>query len=156
MSLRTAIIGFIVSAIAVLITGPFMAKAAGEIAATSGLGNTFVGTTLVACTTSFAELVTTATAVRMGAMDLAIGNIYGSNAFNMVLLLPLDLASPAPLVASVSSTHVVTCFAVILVTSIALLGQLYSIEKRIAVVEPDAVLVIVLVIACLGVIYALR
>lgn len=83
---------------------PFLAQAAGQLAEASGLGGTFIGTTLVALATSLPELVATLVPICLGAADLAIGNLFGSNAFNM-LLLPLDLAFPGSLLAGVSQTH---------------------------------------------------
>jgi cation:H+ antiporter len=156
LTLSNAVIGFLISAVAIIVAGPYMAEAAGELATLSGLGGTFVGSTLVAFCTSLPELVATLTAVRMGAFDLAIGNIYGSNAFNMVLLFPLDWVDPGVLLAGVSQTHAVTCLCTVLITSIALMGQLYQVERRIRFVEPDALLVILLVFASLGLIYVLR
>ncbi|MBP90016.1 MAG: hypothetical protein CMJ64_25465 [Planctomycetaceae bacterium] len=151
-----AIAGFILAAAVIFVAAPFLADAAGQLAELSGLGGTFIGTTLVALATSLPELVATLTAVRMGAYDLAIGNIFGSNAFNMLLLLPLDLAFPGALLASVSTTHALTCFAVILITAIVLLGQLYRVEQRTFFIEPDAVLVITLVFGTLWMVYLAR
>jgi cation:H+ antiporter len=156
MTLQKAVVGFSASAAAIVIAGPFMAESAERLAALSGLGDTFVGSTLVAFCTSLPELVATITAVRLGAFDLAIGNIYGSNAFNMVLLLPLDLFFPGSLLAVISPTHAVTCLATILITSVALMGQLYQVESRIRFLEPDALLVIALVLGSLGLVYMLR
>ncbi len=156
LTLSRAAIGFTSSAIAILIAGPFMAESAGKVAVLSGLGNTFMGSTLVAFSTSLPELVATLTAVRLGAFDLAIGNIYGSNAFNMVLLLPLDLFTPDSLLATVSQTHAVTCICTVLITSVTVMGQLYQMERRIRFLEPDALLVILLVLASLALIYFLR
>ena len=48
-----------------------------------GWRTTFVGTLFVAGATSLPELVVTISALRMGAVDLAIGNLLGSNLFNM-------------------------------------------------------------------------
>ncbi len=73
----------------------------------------------------------------------------------MVLLLAVDLAYPEPLLASVSETHVVTCLSTILITSVAVMGQLYHVEKRIRFIEPDALLVIVLVLGSLTMVYFL-
>ena len=155
-TLPNAVAGFVASAAAIVVAGPFMAESAERLATLSGLGDTFMGSTLVAFCTSLPELVATLTAVRIGAFDLAIGNIYGSNAFNMVLLLPLDLFCPGSLLAVVSPTHAVTCLATILITSVALMGQLYQVESRIRFLEPDAWLVILLVIGSLGLVYLLR
>ncbi len=133
-----------------------MAEAAGRLAELTGLGDTFIGTTLVALSTSLPELVTTLVALRMGAIALAIANIFGSNSFNMVLLLPLDMAYPGALFAAVSMAHAVSGLFIILVTALIVMGQLYQVEKRIALVEPDALLVILLVLSALATIYYLR
>ena len=82
------------------------------------------------------------TAIRVGAFDLVVGNVFGSNAFNMVLFAPLDAMHDGPLFAVVNPAHAASAFAVILATVIAVLGQLYSLESRRRVVEPDAVLMI--------------
>jgi cation:H+ antiporter len=104
-----------------------------------------VGTTLVALTTSLPELVASLAAVRLGAVDLAIGNVFGSNAFNMIMFVPLDAVCPGSLFEAVSPTHAVTAFAVIVATAIAVLGQLYHAERRLPVIEPDALLVILVI-----------
>lgn len=154
--LLKAIGGYLLGATMILVTAPFMAESAGQIADNTGLGKTFVGTTLVAFSTSLPEFVSTITAVRMGAFDLALGNIFGSNAFNMILLVPLDFFYRGSLLASVSVIHVFTCFATILITSVAVMGQLYQVEKRKRFLEPDAVLVIVLVLGALSVLFFIR
>jgi cation:H+ antiporter len=153
ISMRKALAGFAICAIAILLAGPFLAEAADELAEESGLGGTFVGTTLVAFSTSLPELVSSLAAVRLGAHDLAIGNVFGSNAFNMVLLAPLDAVHSGPLLASVSSSHAITCVAVILATLVAIMGQLYQLESRTRFIEPDAWLVILTVLGALALVY---
>ncbi len=155
-SLSKAILGYLLSAVAILISGPFLATAADEIAEKSGLGQTFVGTVFVALCTSLPELVASLTAVRMGAPDLALGNIFGSNIFNMTQLVPLDLVHQGPLLAAVSPSNLLTALAIILVTAVAITGQLYQVERRIHFLEPDALLVILLVIGALVLLYYLR
>ncbi len=78
-ALRRAILVYLVSAAAIVLAAPFLSAAAGRIADLSGLGKTFVGTTAVALCTSLPEIVTSYAAVRMGAFDLALGNIFGCN-----------------------------------------------------------------------------
>ena len=153
---RTAAVGFAVAAAVIFVAAPFLANAAGTIARLSGIGSTFIGTTLVAIATSLPELVSTFAAVRIGAHDLAVGNVFGSNAFNMVILLPVDIAHPGALLADVSEAHAITALAVIIVSAVAVLGILYRAEKRIWVIEPDALLVVLLVVGALGLLYAMR
>jgi len=155
-SLMRAILVFAGAALMILLAAPFVARSAGEIATLSGLGNTFVGTTLVAFSTSLPELVATIAAVRMGAFDLAVANIFGSNAFNMAMLFPIDVVSEGPLLSRVSQTHVTTCLWVVATTAVAIVGQLYHVEKRKRLIEPDALLIIAMVLAALLMIYHQR
>ena len=78
--------GFSLAAVGLVVVTPMMVSASTEIAEITGLGTTFIGTTLVAIVTSLPELVTTIAAVRIGADDMAIGNLFGSNLFNMFAL----------------------------------------------------------------------
>jgi cation:H+ antiporter len=148
-----SVIGFSVCAIIILAVAPQSAAAAGKIAELSGLGDTFTGTTFVAMATSIPELVTCIAAVRIGAIGLAIGNIFGSNTFNMILLIPLDIGFPGSLLGNVSINHLLTCLFVVLVTATVIIGQLYRVENRKFLVEPDAALVLILVTISLVLIY---
>ncbi len=153
LRLARAIAGYVLSAAVIVLAAPRLAHAAEELAQLSGLGRTFIGTTLLALSTSLPELVATMAAVRMGAFDLAVGNVFGSNSFNMVLLLPVDLAAGAPVFTVVSRAHVLTGLAVILVTGVAIMGQLYHVEKRRRFIEPDALMMILLILGALALVY---
>lgn len=61
-------------------------KAATEIAKAAGLSERFIGLTIVALGTSLPELVTSVSAARKGKADIAIGNIVGSNIFNILFV----------------------------------------------------------------------
>ncbi len=156
LSLRGAIIGYIVTGIVILGAAPFLAKAADDLAESSGLGGTYFGTTFVALCTSLPEVVTTFAAVRIKSFDLALGNIFGSNCFNMVIFLPLDLVHEGSLLSSVSQTHVYTALAVIVVTTIVVLGQLHRVEKKKHFLEADALLALVLILGALTGLYFVR
>lgn len=156
MTLTRAIAGFAVSGAAILLAGPFLASSADRLATSSGLGHTFVGSAFVAVSTSLPELVTSLVAVRLGAFELAVGNIFGSNAFNMVILLPLDVVSAGPLLSRVSPVHAVTGLCAMGVTCAAVAGQLFHEEKRRKFLEPDAILVIALSLCSFWLLFALR
>ena len=155
-TLNRAAAGYAGATLVILLAAPLLASAAEGLADATGLGGTFIGTTLVALSTSLPELVTTLAAVRVGAYDMAVGNIFGSNAFNMVILLPVDSFYKGSLLTAASPTHAVTAACVILVTSVAVAGLLYRPEKRYWFIEPDAALVILLVLMSLGLVYHLR
>lgn len=156
MTLRRALAGFAGATALLLVAAPFLADAAGKIADITGLGRTFVGTTLLALCTTLPELVSTITAVRMGAFDLAISNIFGSNAYNMLLFAPLDLFHEGALLGSVSPLHALTGLATITATSVAVMGQLYLVEKRRKLIEPDAFTIITIVVGFLFLLYLFK
>ncbi|MFZ9881262.1 MAG: sodium:calcium antiporter, partial [Phycisphaerales bacterium] len=145
---------FGIAALAVFSAAPFAAAAAGDIAEASGLGGSFIGTTLVAASTSLPELVATIAAVRMGSRDLAVGNIFGSNVFNMAMLVVVDAFSEGPLLSRASPSHAITAIWVVIVTSVAVMGTLYRVDRRRSLIEPDAIAVILLVVAALITVYA--
>ncbi len=145
--------GFALSAAVIFFVAPQLARTADTIAEVTGLGRTFIGTLFLAVVTSLPEAVSTIAAVRLGAVDMAIANIFGSNAFNMVILATLDWASPTPILGAVSSTHAITATCVIIITSVALLSILNRAEKRWWLIEPDAALVALLVIGAMFLVY---
>ena len=89
---------FIVLGMGMIIGGSSLSvNAATKIAQTFGVSQRFIGLTIVALGTSLPELVTSVTAARKGNADIAIGNIVGSNIFNILfilgtsaLILPID------------------------------------------------------------------
>jgi len=144
LELRRSIRGFSVSALALLVAAPILAWSADRIAQETGMTASFVGTSLVAITTSLPELVVSITAVRLGAFDLAVGNLFGSNAFNMATLFFADIAYRAGgLLSNISSSHVLTALWSILMMNIGLMGIIYRAEKRFILIEPDSFLMIV-------------
>lgn len=151
-----SLLGFLAGATAILLAGPQLAHAADELAELTGLGLTFFGTVFVALVTSLPEMVTTFEAIRLGARDMAVGNIFGSNTFNMIVPVVGDLASTEPILGLASETNAVTAAAVILVTSVATLGLLYRAEKRYWMIEPDAALVLLLIVGAFVLVYVNR
>jgi cation:H+ antiporter len=92
ISLKAAQAGFVVAAAAILAAGPQLAASADTLADTTGVGETFFGSFSLALVTSLPELSVSIAALRIGAQNLAIANLLGSNATNMALILPLDIA----------------------------------------------------------------
>ena len=79
---------FIIIGIAgIVIGGDLVVDSATEIARLFGLSETFIGLTIVALGTSLPELVTSMVAAKKGENDLAVGNVVGSNIFNILLIL---------------------------------------------------------------------
>jgi cation:H+ antiporter len=142
-TLGRAVLGFVVAAAVTLAAAPVFAHAAKELAEVTGLGTTFVGTWLVGLSTSLPELVASVAAVRMGAFDLAVGNLLGSNAFNISILLWVDLAHPgASIFVDASRAHVLTLAFGIILMALGLAAIVYRAKKRFAALEPDSALIV--------------
>jgi cation:H+ antiporter len=135
---------------------PKLAHTADELAMRTGLGRTFFGTVFVAMMTSLPEAVSTLSAMRLKANDMAIGNILGSNAFNMLILGLTDFASEKPVLSLVADVHAITAACVIITTCATILCMLYRAEKRWWIIEPDAALVILLILGSLYLVYLNR
>jgi cation:H+ antiporter len=90
-SLKSAWSIFLLSAIAVFASAPFLAISASNIANHTGFGESFIGVLGVALVTSLPELASTIAAIRIKAPDLAVATIYGTNAFNIAILGVADM-----------------------------------------------------------------
>ena len=95
-------LGFTVIGLGLVMLGSnFAVDAASEIARILGMSERFIGLTIVALGTSLPELFTSVTAARKGNADIAIGNIVGSNVFNILFVVGLSsLIIPVPFAAS--------------------------------------------------------
>jgi cation:H+ antiporter len=141
---RPAVLRFAVAAGVILVSAPTLAYSGRNIAVASGVGETFVGTTLLALSTSLPELVASVAAVRIGAHDLAVGNLFGSNAFNMAALVFVDAAyTPAALLRSVDPSQAVAGVGAILLMALALAALVHGTETRVRRLEPDAILLLI-------------
>ena len=87
LSLPKSIIYILVGIAGIVIGGDFVVDSASYIAITFGMSETLVGLTIVAIGTSLPELVTSLTALKKGETQLVIGNVIGSNTFNILFVL---------------------------------------------------------------------
>jgi cation:H+ antiporter len=126
ITLRTATLRYAMAA-AVVVGAALWLPFVGEgIAQQMGWSQSFVGTLFIAFVTTMPELVVTLSALRIGAVDMAIGNLLGSNLFNLLLLAVDDVFFlPGSLLASASPAHAVTAFAVLTMTGVVITALFY-------------------------------
>ncbi|MDO4295726.1 MAG: calcium/sodium antiporter [bacterium] len=79
-----------VGIVAIVLGGDLVVDSASEIAAAFGLSQTLIGLTIVAMGTSLPELVTSLVAAGKGENELALGNVVGSNIFNILFVLSMS------------------------------------------------------------------
>lgn len=85
-TLRSAALRYAVAAVVVVVAALWLPRLGADIARETGLGEAFVGGLFIAITTSLPEVVVALAAVRISAVDLGIGNVLGSNLFNLFIL----------------------------------------------------------------------
>ena len=143
-SLTRALVGFGISSAVLIVVTPWMVRSAVAIAEITGLTAGVVGIIMVALVTSLPELVTTGSAVRSGAFDLAVGNLFGSNVLNMLVLGVVDLFYlEGRLIGQISPTMMVAGMLALMLTALGGLGNLARVERRVLFLEIDALLIIV-------------
>lgn len=144
-SLAKAVGVFIAAGALIVLAGRHLAITADELSTATGMGGTFIGSFMVAVTTSLPELVATMTAVRMGALDLAIGNILGANVMNIFIIVAADLFyRKGTFLSSVSPDNLITGVLAVSLMSIAVIGLIYRSEKSVLNLGYDSVGIIIL------------
>ncbi len=92
MSLLRAVVGFAVCAIIVVVSGIVLIRTSQQISLSTGLSSPLMGAVLVAVITSLPELAASVGALRIGAFDMIVGNLFGSNMFNILTVFFADAA----------------------------------------------------------------
>jgi cation:H+ antiporter len=126
---------FALAAIAVIGAGIWLSFVGDEIAGVTGWNTSFVGSLFLAITTSAPELVVSIAALRLGAIDMAIADILGSNMFNIAIIAPVDLAySKGPILCSVSNSHLITAAIMMVMSLIVIVGLRFRQKRKTFVV----------------------
>lgn len=153
-SLRTALVWFGAAVIGLLVITPWMVDSSTQIAEITGLGATFIGVTLVAVVTSLPELVTTISAARVGADDMAIGNLFGSNMFNMLSIGIADLfLLNGRFFAVIDRSFLLVGSIGLVMTVFALIATLARLERKIWFLEIDSAALIIAYFAGMALLY---
>ncbi len=132
ISLQQAILRYVAAAFLVVLAGSFLPFIGKTLAQQMGWYESFVGTLFIAFATSLPEVVVTVSALRLGAVDMAIGNLFGSNIFNIFILVIDDvLYLKGPLLENVSSSHAVSALSAMIMTGVAIVGLFYRTQTRV-------------------------
>ncbi|MCK6400707.1 MAG: sodium:calcium antiporter [Sphaerotilus natans subsp. sulfidivorans] len=123
---------FGMAALAVLAAGSWLPVAADAMASASGLSRSAVGTVFMAVVTTLPEMAVTLGALRLGAVDMAIGNLLGSNLFNLAILGIDDLLfTGGPLLAVASPLHAGTAAVALMMTGLVIIGLVMRPRARV-------------------------
>jgi len=148
LSLKRAIIGFAASAVVIVVAGIFLIHASKNIAVSSALSGSFMGAILVAIVTSLPELSTSIGALRIGAYDMILGNLFGSNMFNILTIFFADVAfrrgSVFAGLGNEASDQLMIALLGIAITTIAVIGIAYRSKRKVLGMGIDAMFILVM------------
>jgi cation:H+ antiporter len=123
------------------LTLPFFAV---QIAEITGLEKSFVGTFFLAVSTSLPEIAISIAAVRIGSVDMAVGNLLGSNIFNILILALDDLFySKGLLLQDASPNHLISILSTIIMSAIVIIGLSYHAKGKKFLLAWDSILIFI-------------
>ncbi len=115
----------IIAGLALIVAGgQAVVYSAKEIARAAGMTETLIGLTIVAVGTSLPELVTSVVAARKGQTELAVGNVIGSNIFNLMFILGIS-AVIHPITVNVASVY-----DMLVLVAVSILTLVFSLTSR--------------------------
>ena len=131
MSTREVWLKFILGGAVVAGSGIWLAFIGEEIAATTGLGASFVGSLFLALSTSMPELALTIAAVRLGAVDMAVADVLGANMINIAKVFFIDMFyAEGSLLSSVSKAHITTAIVAIVMSLVVLIALRFRQRRK--------------------------
>ena len=147
---------FALAAMAVVVAAFFLAYSADHIAEITGLSGSFLGVVSVALVTTMPEATVTVVAMRTGAVDLGVGNLYGSCAFNVLVLALADpFYTKGPLLNTLDDAHSATALVAILLMTLMLGQILVRGQQRSAPVVPSMLAVVFIYLGGVYVVFQL-
>lgn len=125
---KTFIVGrYVFYALVVVVAAMFLPYYGDDVATYAGIGAGFFGTVFLALSTSLPEIVVSVMAVRQGAVDMAVGNVLGSNVFNIFVLAINDMVyTKGPLLENITPDLLIPAVGTILITTIGIIGLTYK------------------------------
>jgi cation:H+ antiporter len=156
ITLRSAVVHYSLAAAVVVGAALWLPQLGAELARQTGLGEAFVGSLFIAITTSLPEIVVSLAAVRIGALDLGIGNVLGSNLFNL-LILGLDdvFYRQGPLMADAGASHSISIVAIVMMNALFLIGLTHKVMTKRFVVAWDTGAIAAVYVVAIGLSYLL-
>jgi len=145
LNVRKVVLKFVILAVVVAVAGYFIAQSGIAIAQQTGLGESFVGMLLTAVGTSLPELIVSIAAIRARALTLAVGNIIGGNAFDVLFVAFADMAFlEGSILHAVTERQVLLISLTIVMSTTLLLGLLYREKEGFGKIGWESLAIIIL------------
>lgn len=131
ITLRNIITNYSIYAIIIILSALALPYFADHIAEQTGLGKTFIGTFLLAISSSLPEIAISVAAIRMQSIDMAIGNLLGSNIFNILILALSDIFyGKGILFKDASILHMYSVLSSIMMSAVVIIGLSYRAKGK--------------------------
>lgn len=155
LALKSIVLRYSLFALIIVLAALSLPYFAEQIAQASGLSQSFVGTLFLAISTSLPEIAVSLAAVRMGSIDLAIGNLMGSNLFNVFILFLDDLVyTKGHLLKDASDNHLLSVFFVVLMSAVACIGFVFPRRQKRTLVSITSFVILLLWLINMGLLLA--
>jgi cation:H+ antiporter len=156
LTFKQVVIRYALFAFIIIITALALPYFVEQLAEETGLGKTFAGTLFLAASTSLPEMAVSFAAIRMGSTDMAIGNLLGSNIFNVMILFLDDLFyTKGHLLKDASDANLLSAFFVLMMTGVAIIGFIFPSQKKTIFLSWDTFAIFALYIANIILLYIL-
>lgn len=139
-TLQKAILYFVLNSVVIVVAACFLPGLGEQIGKQTGWGESFIGSSLIAITTSLPEITVSFTAARMGSFDMAVANLLGSNLFNIAILAVTDLCYlKGPLLQNVDAVNSATAICAVMALAVVVVGLTFRSHKKFLFLAGDAI-----------------
>ena len=153
-SLGALVVRMIVVAALIVIAGYALSRSAEAIINQTGLNANLVGLVLLGAATSLPELATAISAVRMQRFDMAMADVFGTNLFDLGLLVVADALYPnGPILRQTGQMEIVASLLCLLLTAVYAIGLLERRDRAFFRLGADSIAVLALYVGGLIVLY---
>jgi cation:H+ antiporter len=155
--IRRIIVLYVANALVVVLAAMLLPGIAEALAEQLHLSQSIAGTLFLAAATTLPEATVSISAIRMGAYDLAVGNLIGSNLFNVMILTVDELFyTKGYLLKDASDNHIISVFAVIIMTAISISGLAFRRKEKSLLMAWDSLLIALIYIGNFILLYLLQ
>jgi len=155
-SLKKVIFWYSINALVVIGAALLLPHFAEQFSNQTGLDKSFTGTVLLAASTSLPEVAVSVAAIRMGAIDMAVGNLLGSNLFNVFILAIGNIFyRKGHILVDASESNIISVFSIITMTAIAIVGLTYRSKNKFFFLAWDTLLIVIMFIFNMVILYKL-
>lgn len=156
-ALRAVVVRTVAAGGTILVAGFVLAQSGEALAAQTNLGTSFFGATLIGLSTSLPELSTVLAAVRLARYEMAIADVFGTNLFNVTILVLVDALHPGnPVLGEAGRFASFGALLAVLLTAVFLVGLIERHDRTAFRMGIDSLLAVTLYAGAVVVLYQLR